>query len=101
MVRMSWTNLKAMRLCVMSADERASYERASAEARFAFEVGARIREARKAAGLSQRELAQRMGTSQASIGRLESGTVSPTLATLQRAATALGLVVDVELHKSA
>ena len=47
--------------------------------------------AREAAGLSQRELARRMGTSQAAIDRLESGGVGATLTTLQRVATALGL----------
>jgi transcriptional regulator with XRE-family HTH domain len=42
-----------------------------------------------------------MGTSQASIDRLESGGVAATLTTLQRAATALGLEVNVELKPKA
>jgi predicted nucleotidyltransferase/DNA-binding XRE family transcriptional regulator len=47
-------------------------------------VGPLIREARKAAGLSQRELARRAGTSQPAVARYEQGTVVPTLATLER-----------------
>ena len=65
------------------------------------DVGERIHDAREAAGLSQRELARRMGTSQAAIDRLESGGVGATLTTLQRVATALGLEVNVELRPSA
>ena len=43
------------------------------EAKLAADVGERIHDASEAAGLSQRELAHRMGTSQAAIDRLESG----------------------------
>ncbi len=43
-----------------------------------------VREARRQAGLTQRELAQRAGTSQAAIGRIERGRQSPSLETLQR-----------------
>jgi ribosome-binding protein aMBF1 (putative translation factor) len=97
----SWSELKNKRLSGMTAAERAAYDRAYAEARLAAEVGERIRAAREAAGLSQRELARRMGTSQAAIGRLESGGVGATLTTLQRVAGALGLEVNIELRPSA
>ncbi len=60
-----------------------------------------VRQAREAAGLSQRELARRMGTSQAAVVRLESGGVAATLTTLQRVATPLGLEVNVESRPSA
>ena len=72
MTRTSWTDLKTKKLSVMTADERKEYDRAYAEAQLAAEVGERIHAAREAAGLSQRELARRMGTSQAAIDRLES-----------------------------
>jgi ribosome-binding protein aMBF1 (putative translation factor) len=97
----SWSELKTKRLSAMTVAQRADYDRAYAEARLAAEVGERIREAREAAGLSQRELARRMGTSQAAIGRLEAGGVGATLTTLQRVATALGLEVNVELRPTA
>ena len=44
-----------------------------------------LREARRRAGLTQRELADRLGTTQSSIARMESGVVSPTFATLRSA----------------
>lgn len=43
-----------------------------------------------AAGLSQRELAARAGTTQAMIARYESGAASPTVATLRRLLAACG-----------
>lgn len=101
MSRLSWSELKERKVSAMSTAERADYERALAESRFAFEVGESIRAARESAGISQRELARRMGTSQASVGRLESGSVAATLATLQRAALALGLEIEVKLQRSA
>jgi len=97
----SWTELKAQRLGAMTTDERAEYDRAYAAAALAAEVGERVREAREAAGFSQRELARRMGTSQAAVDRLEAGGVGATLTTLQRVASALGLEVNVELRQSA
>ena len=48
-------------------------------------IGARVR-----AGLSQSELARRMGTSQAAIARMESGRYLPSSRTLQRFAEATG-----------
>lgn len=49
-------------------------------------IGARI-----AAGLTQKQLADRMGTSQAAIARLESGTRIPSVDTLYRLAVILGV----------
>ena len=97
----SWNTLKTKRLEAMSDTERAQYERAYAAAALAAEVGERVREAREAAGLTQRELARRMGTSQAAVDRLEAGGVAATLTTLQRVASALGLQVSIELRHSA
>jgi ribosome-binding protein aMBF1 (putative translation factor) len=99
--RLNWADLKDKKLGSMTKAERSEYDQAYAEARLAAEVGERIHAAREAAGLSQRELARRMGTSQAAIDRLESGGVGATLTTLQRVATALDLKVSVELRPSA
>lgn len=98
MASTSWGDLKDKRLGAMSTADRAEYDRAYAAAKLAAEVGDRVREAREAAGISQRELARRMGTSQAAIARLEAGGVGATLTTLHRAATALDLKVHVELR---
>lgn len=49
------------------------------------------------AGLTQAELADRMGTTQSAIARVEGGGVQPTLETLEKLASAVGgeLVVGV------
>lgn len=101
MSRSNWNDLKEDRLAGMTAEERRSYDGGYSEAMLASEVGEQIRHQREKAGLSQRELAHRMGTSQAAIARLEAGGVGATLTTLQRVATALGLEVNIELRPSA
>jgi ribosome-binding protein aMBF1 (putative translation factor) len=45
---------------------------------------------RQAAGLSQTEVAARMGTSQSAVARIESGTADVRASTLERYAAALG-----------
>jgi hypothetical protein len=51
--------------------------------------------ARLAAGLTQAELAARVGTTQSAVARLESGTVTPTVETLCRLADVLGLRFEI------
>jgi transcriptional regulator with XRE-family HTH domain len=51
----------------------------------------RLREAREARGLSQRELAVRAGLSRVTVNRLEMGRLTPRRGTLARLAEALGL----------
>ena len=55
-------------------------------------------EARTKARLSQAEVAERMGTSQSTIARLESGAAKPTLSTLEKFAEATGTRVRVSLE---
>lgn len=45
---------------------------------------------RKEAGLTQKELARRMGTAQANISRFENGNVNPSLEFLQKMASCMG-----------
>ncbi len=62
-------------------------------ARMATERGRLVRELaaqRQAAGLSQTEIAARMGTSQSAVARLESGTADVRASTLERYAAAVG-----------
>ena len=58
-----------------------------------------VLKARATAGLTQAEIAERIGTTQSAIARLESGTSkhSPSIATLQRYARAIGFRVEVRL----
>jgi transcriptional regulator with XRE-family HTH domain len=53
---------------------------------------------RRALGLSQGEVAARMGTSQPAVARLESGGVDARLSTLQRYADAVEVRLDVGLQ---
>ena len=64
---------------------------------WAYEDEARISEfqglvyrLRKEAGLTQAELAERMGTTQSAIARMEGGGTRPTLETLEKLAAAVG-----------
>jgi ribosome-binding protein aMBF1 (putative translation factor) len=98
MTRASWTEIKDRKLGSMTKAERAEYAQSYAEAKFAADVGDRVRQARETAGLSQRELAYRMRTSQAAVARLEAGAVGATLTTLQRVAVALDLALSVDLR---
>lgn len=56
-----------------------------------------VREMRKRAGLTQRVLAERVGTTQSAIARLERGVGDPTLARLSAIAEACGLELQVRL----
>ena len=98
MARTTINELKDRKLKAASEIERAAFDESHAAAALAIRVGEQIRDAREAAGLSQRDLAQRMATSQAAIARLEAGGVGATLTTLQRAAAALHLSITVELR---
>jgi ribosome-binding protein aMBF1 (putative translation factor) len=62
-----------------------------------FEISAELLRARLRAGLSQAELASRMGTSQSTIARLESGQTLPSTKTLLRFAEATGSKIKLRL----
>ncbi|MGA7228077.1 MAG: helix-turn-helix transcriptional regulator [Acidimicrobiia bacterium] len=51
--------------------------------------------------MTQSELAEKMGTTQPTIARLEAGGVTPSLDTLHRAADALGLELVVDFREAA
>ena len=97
MARTTIEELKTNRLAAMTADERAVFDETYGAGRLALNVGEKVRGTREVAGLSQRELAVRMGTSEAAVARLEAGDVDATIAMLQRVATALDLKLTVEL----
>jgi DNA-binding XRE family transcriptional regulator len=62
-----------------------------------YEIVKQLILARRKAKLTQRELAARVGVTQAVIGRLESGEHSPRLETVVDVASALGMRLDVKL----
>ena len=57
-----------------------------------------IREARLRAGISQRELADRIGTSQPAVARWENGTVDPTFESLKGAVNACGMDLTLSVE---
>lgn len=91
----SWKKLRAEMLAKSGAQER--YERTKHRLDFSLLVC----EARTAAGLSQSELARRMGTNQAAIARLESGRTDPKLSTIDRLNRALGTELVIEFRQPA
>ena len=68
-----------------------AFRKACEQLRPMYEFREAIVMARINAGLSQRQLAERMGTTQSAIARLESATHLPGLDTLRRLAEALGV----------
>ena len=90
--RRSWALVK--RAKAASAERRAGYK----EAKEAFELAERVRQARERVGLTQTELAARIGSTQPAVARLEAGGSTPTFVTLRRVAAALGLELVVELR---
>ncbi|MBI1814479.1 MAG: helix-turn-helix transcriptional regulator [Deltaproteobacteria bacterium] len=90
--RRSWAKIKRTR--AGSAQRRVGYR----QAKEAFELAERVRQARERLGITQAELAARIGSTQPAVARLESGGSTPSLATLHRIAAALGLELVVELR---
>lgn len=74
---------------------KAEYEALAPE----YETARELIAARAKAGLTQGEVAERMGTTQSVIARLESGQRSPSLRTVQRYAEAVGARAVVRLER--
>jgi transcriptional regulator with XRE-family HTH domain len=60
-------------------------------------IGELVQELRRHAQLTQRELAERVGTSQSAIAKLEQGESNPTIGTIERCAEAAGCAVRITL----
>jgi transcriptional regulator with XRE-family HTH domain len=63
-----------------------------------FSLASLLIDARTRSNLTQAELAERMGTSQSTIARLESGKAKPSLSTLRRLAKATGTQLKITLE---
>ena len=63
-----------------------------------FALATAVISARVQAGLTQRELAQRMGTTQSVIARLEGGRTKPSTATLEKVAKATGTRLRIDFE---
>jgi transcriptional regulator with XRE-family HTH domain len=73
---------------------RAEWERTA----LARAVAVAIVRYRAAHGLSQRELAERLGMKQPQVARLELGEVNPSIDTLMRASSTLGLEFTIDVR---
>lgn len=82
------------RRAARSADYRAERERLEPVR----EVARQVILLRTRAGISQEELARRVGTSKSAIARLESGRHQPTVETLRRVAAAFDVRLVIEFE---
>lgn len=97
MPRASWSQLRDQRLAAATPNERLEHDVVYRAAALAADVGDQIRTAREAAGLTQRQLAANMNTSQAAIARLEAGGVGAIITTFQKVAEVLSCCLTVRL----
>lgn len=88
-------NLKALKAELLAnATTRAAYDAQADEFAMAHElIAARIK-----ARLTQADVAERMGTTQSTVARLEGGKAAPSLRSLQRYAQAVGCRAVVHLE---
>jgi transcriptional regulator with XRE-family HTH domain len=63
-----------------------------------FALAKAVIRARNRAGLTQEKLARKMGTTQPTVARLESGRTIPSMRTLQRLATATGSRLQISFQ---
>ncbi len=63
-----------------------------------FQIARQVLRLRLTRGLSQAELAERAGTAQPNISRLERATINPSLSFLQRVATALDAEIEIRFN---
>lgn len=87
-----WADLRLKR--GRHPEGRPDYQQADRRIRF----GEQVRAARERAGLTQAELARRIGSTQPAIARLELGGSDPKLDTFERIGRALGLDLVVEFR---
>ncbi len=76
----------------------ARFARGFEEGYRAFKIGAMLQAEREKAGVSQVELARRIGTTKTAISRLENSSRDIRFSTVERIATALGKTVHLTLR---
>lgn len=90
--------LKALKAELLKNPEtRREYDALAEE----FELAREMIAARTRAGLTQADVAERMGTTQSAVARIESGQRHPSMRTVQRYAHALGCRAVVRIEAAA
>ena len=92
----AWDDVLADKLASMTPEERLAYDEYDAEAEAQIRTAELVYEMRTRVGLTQTELARRVGTKQPYVSALESGGQAPTVATLMKLARATGNRIVVE-----
>ena len=82
----AWSEVRAER-----AANDPGFEAGAARARLRFDLAQLAYDLRQQSGLTQAALADRMGTTQSAIARLEGGGTNPTMEFLHRLGNALGV----------
>jgi len=78
---------------LLDPEIKAEYDRLGPE----YEIIDAIIRKRLESGMSQKQLAEKIGTKQSALSRLESGNYNPSLAFLKKVATALGAKVHISI----
>jgi len=78
--------------------KRPGYKEAYDDLELEFRLLSEIIRARSERGVTQAELAKRMGTKQSAIARFESGRGNPTIDFIQRLSHALGLKIRITVQ---
>ena len=89
---MNWDNAKAI------IESNSDVREALAENQAEYEIIREIIKVRKDRNLTQKALAELVGTKQSNISRLESGTYNPSLSFLRKIAMALGKHLEIKLN---
>ena len=92
----TWDDVLAAKLASMTPEERRAYDMYDAEAEAQIRTAELVYQMRTQAGLTQTELARRVGTKQPYVSAIESGGQAPTIATLMKLAHATGNRIIVE-----
>lgn len=78
--------------------KQSNYRKAYAALSEEFELASAVIDARNRAGLTQQQLARKMGTTQPVVARLESGRTRPSMRTLERVAKATGSRLQIRFE---
>ncbi len=82
------------KLLLQNPDTRKEYD----ELELLYKIQKEIIRLRIEQGISQKELAERIGTKQSAISRLENGTYNPSIVFLNKIALALGKEVEIKFN---
>jgi ribosome-binding protein aMBF1 (putative translation factor) len=96
-VTTTWREARDEALAAMTPAERVAYDAAADEEELRLRLAELVYAARTGAGLTQTELARRVGTSQAVVSAIENGVQVPTVTMLWRISRGLGRTLRIDI----